>query len=93
MCWVSGRAAVYNMKLLGAIVDAAGKKPKTKARRVRESAFELSRWVPVVKDIVEDALSGNLPLDTFPCQRDTPNIARSEAGADEPVQSARRWVL
>jgi syntaxin-binding protein 1 len=84
-------AVLYNLQLLGADVETqkGSKKKKTK-RRTRAHEYDLSRWTPLLKDIVEDATSGALSLSDFPCVRGAPDIAAAAGGgADEPVQSAR----
>lgn len=90
---VDKRAAIYNLKLLGLQVETEKKVKKKKSdRKKRAWTYTVSRWVPVLKDILEDAADGTLSLSDYPCVRDKPNIvAKSRAAsAEEPVTSARR---
>eukprot|EP00039_Didymoeca_costata_P032847 m.39568 g.39568 ORF g.39568 m.39568 type:complete len:636 (+) comp9569_c0_seq1:156-2063(+) len=88
---VDRRPAIYNLNLLGATVEVQKKsKPKKSTRRAREQPYDLSRWTPLLKDIVEDAISGKLSLVDYPSFRDQPVVDQSSSGGDEAVTSARR---
>jgi len=85
---VERRAAVYNLKHLGQQVTSSSKAKKPK-RRTREYTVDVSRWTPILKDILEDAVTGQLSMADYPSVRDTPDIAKSSSGDAEPVQSGR----
>ncbi|XP_071947276.1 syntaxin-binding protein 1-like [Antedon mediterranea] len=61
---------VTNMKRLGVqvIYDPKFRKPKTIERkeRVSEHTYQLSRWSPLIKDIMEDACNDKLDQKLFP---------------------------
>ncbi|XP_034949302.1 protein ROP isoform X2 [Chelonus insularis] len=56
------KQTIMNMALLGINVDGKGKKPYTVPRkeRITEQTYQMSRWTPVVKDIMEDAIDDKL---------------------------------
>ncbi|XP_068695792.1 syntaxin-binding protein 1-like [Montipora foliosa] len=63
------RAIIKNMSYLGVpiVQDSSGARKGTKpARKERTSLYELSRWVPVVKDIMEDAVDEKLSSTLYP---------------------------
>lgn len=62
------RAIIKNMAYLGVpiIQDSAARKGAKPARKDRPSMYELSRWVPVVKDIMEDAVDEKLSSSLYP---------------------------
>ncbi|XP_068732167.1 syntaxin-binding protein 1-like [Montipora capricornis] len=63
------RAIIKNMSYLGVpiVQDSSGARKGTKpARKERTSLYELSRWVPVVKDIMEDAVDEKLNSTLYP---------------------------
>lgn len=65
----SSRNAIYNLERLGVPVTSSSKKSRrkrTKGRRKREYQYDLSRWAPVVKDIMEDATAGELSAEDYP---------------------------
>lgn len=85
-------AKLYNLQYLGQSVEnpKGGKGGKKSKRRTRPYEYDLSRWTPILKDIVEDATTGKLSLTDYPCVRGAPDISPTAgAGADEPVVSAR----
>ncbi|KAK2565802.1 Syntaxin-binding protein 1 [Acropora cervicornis] len=62
------RALIKNMTHLGVPIvqdSSSGKGTKT-ARKERTSLYELSRWVPIVKDIMEDAVDEKLSTSLYP---------------------------
>ncbi|XP_029182301.2 syntaxin-binding protein 1-like [Acropora millepora] len=62
------RAVIKNMTHLGVPIvqdSNSGKGTKT-ARKERTSLYELSRWVPIVKDIMEDAVDEKLSTSLYP---------------------------
>jgi len=63
-------AAIKNMSKLGVNVVADGSKSSiwTSKRRPRitEGTYQMSRWTPIIKDIIEDAIEGKLDVNQFP---------------------------
>lgn len=87
------RAAIMNLEDLGATVDsaaAAGKKKLKKYKRAkRDFEYNLSRWTPIVKDIMEDAIKNKLSVEDFPATKDTAGLgAAAEATADDDEEEA-----
>ncbi len=81
------KAALLNMKHLGVSVVQDGKKKPLPHRKVRqETSFTTSRYVPYIKDIMEDAADGKLDQKLFPflTTRETSGLGVSG------VTSARR---
>ena len=62
------RAAILNMVHLGVpVVQGSGKKKATPQRKERQGeSYTTSRYVPYVKDIMEDAIEGKLDQKMFP---------------------------
>ncbi|XP_011306118.1 protein ROP isoform X2 [Fopius arisanus] len=67
---VSGddKQTILNMANLGINVDGKGRKPYQVSRkeRITEQTYQMSRWTPVVKDIMEDAIEERLDSKHFP---------------------------
>eukprot|EP00048_Salpingoeca_helianthica_P022217 m.17051 g.17051 ORF g.17051 m.17051 type:complete len:663 (+) comp7033_c2_seq1:26-2014(+) len=90
------RGAITNLEDLGAVVDSAaqGKKKLKKFKRTkRDFEFKLSRWVPIIKDLMEDAIKNKLSTDDFPATKESAGLgAAAEADDDdeEEVASARK---
>ena len=63
-----GKNTINNMSHLGVpIVSESGKKKALPIRKERtEETFQLSRYVPYVKDIMEDSVEGKLDSKMFP---------------------------
>lgn len=60
---------MYNLARLGVkLIADKGKKLKLK-RKAREPDFDLSRWTPIIKDVMEDAASLSLSTDDYPAVR------------------------
>ncbi|XP_078385034.1 syntaxin-binding protein 1-like isoform X2 [Oculina patagonica] len=62
------RAIIKNMAYLGVpiIQDSAARKGAKPARKERPSMYELSRWVPIIKDIMEEAVEERLSSTLYP---------------------------
>lgn len=92
----SRRGAIANLEYLGATVDAAaaGKQKKKKSKRPqREVEFKLSRWTPIVKDVMEDAIKNKLSVDDYPATKESAGLganAEAEEDADDAVSARKR---
>merc|ERR1719427_682504 len=64
--------AIRNMAGLGVNLVAGGRPGLTMKRRDRitENTYQMSRWTPLVKDIIEDAMEGKLDNNHFPFLND-----------------------
>jgi len=66
--------AIRNMAQLGVDVVLDGTKARTwsprRRERVTENTYQMSRWTPLVKDIIEDAIDGKLDNNHFPFLND-----------------------
>ena len=62
------RAAILNMVHLGVPItqDSGKKKPLPQRKERQETTFVTSRYVPYMKDIMEDAIDGKLAENAFP---------------------------
>ncbi|XP_015270436.1 PREDICTED: syntaxin-binding protein 2-like [Gekko japonicus] len=61
------RDVLYNMHCLGAPImpeDSGQMKPVRKVRL--ESTYQLSRWIPILKDVMEDAIEDKLDKKSWP---------------------------
>lgn len=88
------RKAIYNLKNFGIQVEKEKKSKKKQGykRKERETVFNLSRWVPVVKDIAEDAIVGKLDVSEFPPTKGNPQALVESTNDDDSgkVVSARK---
>ncbi|EDQ89036.1 uncharacterized protein MONBRDRAFT_32602 [Monosiga brevicollis MX1] len=93
------RSAIYNLEMLGATVvaDRRGRKPKTMKRIERDMPYVLSRWTPIVKDLMEYIATGQLDLESYPAVRDGPSVVQPKRASksveeddDGPATSARK---
>merc|ERR1711892_1095196 len=84
---------IRNMSNLGVNVVVDGNRKKIwqmkRKERVSEQTYQMSRWTPQVKDIVEDAIEDKLDNNHFPFlsgQRQGPNIkqAPTSSGSSRP---------
>ncbi|EDO43369.1 predicted protein, partial [Nematostella vectensis] len=65
---VEDRAEIMNMEYLGIpVIKGSIQKKYSPVRKTRmETFYLLSRWVPYIKDIIEDAIEGTLSEQLFP---------------------------
>jgi len=86
---------IRNMSNLGVNVVVDGNRKKIwqmkRKERVSEQTYQMSRWTPQVKDIVEDAIEDKLDNNHFPFlsgQRQGPNIKQAPTRPDRNKSSA-----
>eukprot|EP00126_Sphaerothecum_destruens_P007353 Sdes_comp19812_c0_seq1m11951 len=71
---------VENLAKLGVqVTSEATKKTKVKRRERTEEKYNLSRWTPIVKDIIEDTIENKLDLEEYPFVRDDASAKISAA--------------
>ncbi|XP_025420387.1 protein ROP-like [Sipha flava] len=67
---LTDRKAIINLNLLGinSVVDSIKKKPYQIPRKERstEETYQMSRWTPVIKDLMEDCIEEKLDIKHFP---------------------------
>uniref|UniRef100_A0A182IQ16 Major facilitator superfamily (MFS) profile domain-containing protein n=1 Tax=Anopheles atroparvus TaxID=41427 RepID=A0A182IQ16_ANOAO len=84
------REMIHNLTHLGinVIADGNRKKPYTVPRkeRINEHTYQMSRWTPVIKDIMEDAIDNKLDERHFPFLG-----GRKMAGFHAPTSSSARY--
>lgn len=87
------RKAIENLRLLGVPVSSNDNKgPKKYKRRDRSEEgtfYALSRWIPVIKDILEDALEDRIDKNMFASVRDDPQDSSGDAGAAASVRTTK----
>ena len=68
-----GRNTIKNISNLDVpiVSDSGSKKPLPSRKERTEETFQLSRYVPYIKDIMEDAVEGNLDSKNVPVSDDT----------------------
>lgn len=86
------RCIITNMAQLGITVTVDGgrnKKPYVMPRkqRITEQTYQMSRWTPVVKDIMEDAVEDKLDVKHFPFL--VPRQA--QVGLGRPTPTSQRY--
>merc|ERR1712127_742817 len=73
------RSIIINMANLGLNVIVDGNRKKihqiTRKERITESTYQMSRWTPIVKDLVEDAIEDKLDQKQFPFLAGRPTAA------------------
>merc|ERR1711936_51173 len=76
---------IKNMSKLGVNIVNDGSKSQTwkanRKDRITENTYQMSRWTPVLKDLVEDAIEGKLDSTHFPYLSDQRGQAKSQAPA------------
>ncbi|XP_065191970.1 syntaxin-binding protein 1-like [Sycon ciliatum] len=88
-------ATILNMQHLGVkiIEEDGSKKKKRPKRKDRHNDFALSRWTPLVKDMMEDVTEGQLDKDLYPFLRKEAQTA-ALSGDDSQASSgpiSARW--
>eukprot|EP00871_Galdieria_phlegrea_P003072 jgi/Galph1/3766/GphlegSOOS_G2402.1 len=90
------QTAVLNLSALGVSVDSSKTMKKQlkdrtrrRSKRVKEQ-YELSRYQPVIQEILEDVVSGRLSRTTYPIIGTKDGNATSEGEDDEEPRSRRR---
>ncbi|GBN35622.1 Protein ROP [Araneus ventricosus] len=83
----SEKAMITNMAMLGVniVTDGSRKKPYQVPRkeRITEQTYQMSRWTPVLKDLVEDAIDDKLDAKHFPFLAG--RVAQSSYGRPTPT--------
>merc|ERR1711953_1282331 len=76
---------IKNMSKLGVNIVNDGSKSQTwkanRKDRITENTYQMSRWTPVLKDLVEAAIEGKLDSTHFPYLSDQRGQAKSQAPA------------
>lgn len=82
------REMITNLNYLGINVIADGSRKKSytvpRKERINEHTYQMSRWTPVIKDIMEDCIDNKLDERHFPFLG-----GRKTAGFHAPTSSAR----
>ncbi|XP_044262541.1 protein ROP isoform X2 [Tribolium madens] len=85
---IKDKQTISNLQLLGVnvISDGNRKKPYTVPRkeRITEQTYQMSRWTPIIKDIMEDCIEDKLDHKHFPFL-----AGRAQASAYHAPTSAR----
>lgn len=68
-----------NLPLLGATIGTGGGGQFPEVRPRPEPTYDLSRWTPAIKDVMEDALADRLDREQWPFVRPPPNPPSSQA--------------
>ncbi|KJE93701.1 vesicle transporter [Capsaspora owczarzaki ATCC 30864] len=86
------RKAMENLIYLGAAVSTNDKRTLRKYKRrerSEETSYALSRWVPVLKDMLEDILEDKVDKNFFASVRDENVDSSADAGAAASVRSTK----
>ncbi|EGD74180.1 syntaxin binding protein 2 [Salpingoeca rosetta] len=98
------RAAVTNLHQLGAVVttDKKSKRTKPPKRKQRSGLYDMSRWTPMLKDVIEDLCDGTLPTSEYTAIRSPDSVVSKgrrkqhdddDDDDDDNVQSSRgQWA-
>merc|ERR1711875_194224 len=86
--------AIRNMAQLGVDVVVDGNKTRTwvprRRERVTEHTYQMSRWTPLVKDIIEDAMDGKLDNNHFPFLNDQRRGAKKTSAPARPCRQKNK---
>uniref|UniRef100_A0A6Q2XZU0 Syntaxin binding protein 3 n=1 Tax=Esox lucius TaxID=8010 RepID=A0A6Q2XZU0_ESOLU len=66
------REFILNWKELGVPIISSVRETSTRRDRSQEETYNLSRWTPVIKDIMEDAVENKLDTREWPHQSESP---------------------
>ncbi|CAM4708500.1 unnamed protein product [Caretta caretta] len=83
------RDIINNLQFLGiSLTPGSGQlRPERKVRL--ESSYQLSRWTPMLKDIMEDIIEDKLDKNLWPFLSDPVPTTSSQAAVSEPLVSTR----
>ncbi|XP_065829369.1 syntaxin-binding protein 1-like [Oscarella lobularis] len=88
-------ATILNMQHLGVPVVVEEKKKKTGPERRERPGLEtysVSRWIPVIKDIMEDCVEGKLKDKVYPFVSGTAATQQHDVGGSgEPTSARWNW--
>lgn len=89
---IQDRDIITNLTHLGVTICLEGNRPKRgyqmpRKQRITEQTYQMSRWTPVVKDIMEDAVEDKLDAKHFPYLVGRP----VNTGFGKPTPSSQRY--